>query len=125
MIVVNFSHPLTEAQRTQIAHAIGVEPEVRDVNAQIDREPPLGDVAAALVDAAGLTPVAWQTLPLIINPPALAPLASVVLAEIHGRAGGFPALLNIRPRANSLVTEYEVAEVINLNAIRERARQRR
>lgn len=77
------------------------------------------------MDRVGLTADEWQTIPLLINPPALAPLAVVVLAEIHGRAGGFPAMLNVRPVAGSVPTRYEVAEVLNLQALREAARRRR
>ena len=59
----------------------------------------------------GVDPEAWQTTPLVLNPPALAPLALALLAELHGRCGGFPALLNVRPVADSLPTRYEVAEL--------------
>lgn len=125
MIVLNYSHPLTEQQIAHIAAIIGERPLVRAIDSQIDRERPLAEVAVELADAAGLTPDEWQTTPLLINPPALAPLAIVVLAEIHGRAGGFPAMLNVRPVAGSIPTRYEVAEILNLQAIRETARRRR
>lgn len=125
MIVLNYSHPLTEQQIARIAQIVGETPQVRAIDSQIDRERPLTDVAVELVDAAELSPDEWQTIPLIINPPALAPLAVVMLTEIHGRAGGFPAMLNIRPVAGSIPTRYEVADILNLQAIRETARRRR
>ncbi len=125
MILINFSHPLTDQQLAQVVAFVGATPEVRSIDAQIDRERPLADVAVELVDRVGLSPDEWQTTPLLINPPALAPLAVVVLAEIHGRAGGFPAIVNIRPVAGSIPTRYEVAEVLNLQALREAARRRR
>lgn len=125
MILINFSHPLTDQQMAQVVALVGATPEVRAIDAQIDRERPLAEVAVELVDRVGLTADEWQTIPLLINPPALAPLAVVVLAEIHGRAGGFPAMLNVRPIAGSIPTRYEVAEVLNLQALREAARRRR
>lgn len=125
MILINFSHPLTDQQLAQVAAFVGEMPEVRAIDAQIDRERPLADVAVELVDRVGLSPDEWQTTPLLINPPALAPLAVVVLAEIHGRAGGFPAMVNIRPVAGSIPTRYEVAEVLNLQTLREAARRSR
>lgn len=125
MILINFSHPLTDQQMAQVVALVGATPEVRAIDAQIDRERPLAEVAVELVDRVGLTADEWQTIPLLINPPALAPLAVVVLAEIHGRAGGFPAMLNVRPVAGSVPTRYEVAEVLNLQALREAARRRR
>jgi len=125
VIVLNYSHPLTEQQIAHVAAIIGERPLVRAIDSQIDRERPLAEVAVELADAAELSPDEWQTIPLIINPPALAPLAVAMLAEIHGRAGGFPAMLNVRPVAGSIPTRYEVAEILNLQAIREAARRRR
>ena len=78
MLLLNYNHPLTDAQLAQIAALRGATPEVRDIDVQIDRARPLADVAVELADAASLTPVEWQTLPLLINPPGLAPLALAV-----------------------------------------------
>lgn len=83
---------------------------------------PLVEVARELAEAAGLAPREWQTLPLVINPPALAPAALTLMAELHGRCGYFPPILNIRPVANSTPPRYEVAEIVNLQAIRDTAR---
>jgi hypothetical protein len=82
----------------------------------------LVEVARELAEAAGLAPREWQTLPLVINPPALAPAALTLMAELHGRCGYFPPILNIRPVANSTPPRYEVAEIVNLQAIRDTAR---
>jgi len=54
-----------------------------------------------------------------------APAAFVLLAELHGRIGHFPSLIRLRPLPGSTPTTYEVAELINLQAIREEARGRR
>lgn len=124
-LLLNYAHPLTPAQREQVAALLGEPPEVRELAAHADRARPLADVARELADAAGLTPEAWQATPLVLNPPALAPLALALIAELHGRCGGFPALLNVRPAAGSTPTRYEVAESVNLQALREAARERR
>lgn len=50
---------------------------------------------------------------------------NVQLAELHGRIGHFPVLIRLRPVADSVPTRYEVAELLNLQAIREQARYRR
>ncbi len=125
MLILNFSHPLTPEQRAQIealAHT-SIE-EVRTVPVQIDQTEPLELQIVVIVDATGLSSEEWQTRPLLINPPGYAPAAFVLLAELHGRIGHFPSLIRLRPRSGP-VTTYEVAELLNLQTIREAARKRR
>jgi hypothetical protein len=122
ILLLNFAHPLTGAQLAQAAALLGQQPAVRNIAVQIDRGRPLADVAREMADAAQLAPDAWQTQPLLINPPGLAPLALALLAELHGRCGYFPALLNIRPVADATPPRYEVAEIVNLQALRDAAR---
>ena len=125
MILLNYAHPLTTDQRAQVAALLGVAPEVRDVPTHVDRSLPRAEIATAMADAAGLSPTEWQTTPLLINPPGLAPLALALLAELHGRSGYFVPVLNIRPVAGAIPPRYEVAEIVNLHAIREAGRGRR
>jgi hypothetical protein len=125
MLLLNYAHPLTAAQLADIAALLGAEPEVRAVPTRIDQALPLGPQVVALVDAAGLTPEQWQTMPLVVNPPGLAPAAVALIAELHGRTGHFPALLRLRPVAGAPATTYEVAEVLNLQVLRDAARDRR
>jgi len=125
MIVLNFAHPLTEEQLSQIALLVGTAPVVRDVAVQIDRSKPIVEEAVALAEAAGLTSREWQTMPLIVNPPGLAPLALALFAELHGRCGYFLPILNIRPLPDDLAIRYEVAEIVALQSLRDRARSRR
>jgi hypothetical protein len=126
VVVVNFAHPLTDAQRAQIETLTG-QPVARvlDIPAHIDVERSIEAQAIALVDNVPLSAEEWQTLPLLVNPPGLAPLTAVLLAELHGRMGYFPALLRIRPVAGSVPPRYEVAETMDLQGVRDRARQRR
>jgi hypothetical protein len=125
MLVLNFTHPLTSAQREQIeAFANTSIEEVRTIPVQINQEEPLEPQITGIVDAAGLSSEEWQTLPLLINPPGYAPAAFVLLAELHGRIGHFPSLIRLRPKPGP-VTSYEVAELLNLQTIRETARTRR
>jgi hypothetical protein len=125
MILFNYAHPLTPDQLAQTAELLGATPEVRFIPTQADRARPLAEVARELADAATLTPEEWQTQPLLLNPPALAPLALALIAELHGRCGYFPPILNIRPAPESLPPRYEVAEIVNLQTLRDAARNRR
>jgi hypothetical protein len=78
-----------------------------------------------LADEAGLSPAEWQTLSLLVNPPSLNFIAVALLAELHGRCGYFPAHLRIRPVQGSIPPQYEVAEVLDLQSVRDAARNRR
>ncbi len=126
MLILNFTHPLTPEQVRQIETLTGeTVAEVRQVPAQFDTEQPFAPQVIALVEACGLSPEAWQTTPLLIVPPALNFIAVVLLAELHGRMGYFPPVVRTRPVAGSLPPRYEVAEVLNLQAIRNEARKKR
>jgi hypothetical protein len=125
VLLLNYTHPLTAAQLASVAAMLGEAPEMRDLAVQVDRGQPLAEVARELADAAGLGGEEWQTTPLVLNPPALAPVALALIVELHGRCGGFPALINLRPVEGSLPTRFEVAEVVNLQAVRDVARRRR
>jgi hypothetical protein len=126
MHIINFAHPITPDQRAQLEALTGETiDDVLDVPTHLDVEQPFAEQIAALVEAVGLSAEAWQTLPLLVNPPGLAPAAVALLAELHGRMGHFPAVIRIRPVPGMTLTRYEVAEIINLQALREAARQRR
>lgn len=126
MIVVNFSHRLTPTHLQQIEALSGQKVErVIEARAQFDHEQPFAPQARALVDGVKLTPEEWQTAPLLVNPPSLHVIAVALLAELHGRLGYFPSILRLRPVPGSNPPQFEVAEVLNLNEIREQARKGR
>src|SRR5947209_5329240 len=125
MLILNFTHPLTLEQRAQIeALANTTVTEIRTIPVQIDQSEPLEPQITAVINAVGLSPEEWQTSTLLINPPGYAPAAFVLLAHLHGRIGHFPSLIRLRPKYGPTTT-YEVAELLNLQIIREQARLRR
>lgn len=126
MIVINFGHPITTAQLDAIADLAG-QPVERVVAAptQFDPQEPFAEQARALMDSVGLLPEEWQTLPLLINLPTLHVIAALVLAELHGRMGYFPAILRLRSVEGSVPPRFEVAEILNLQAVRDAARRLR
>jgi len=126
MMTLNFSHPLSADQLRRIEELVG-QPIARviEVPSQIDPQQPLTPQIVAMVDAAGLTPKEWQSLPILINLPSLSYSAAVLLAELHGRMGYFPPCLRLRQVKDALPPRFEVAEVLNLQAVRDRARRRR
>lgn len=125
MLLLNFAHPLTSDQIEQLTALLKQPPDLRNIPTQVDRSRPLAEIATALADATGLAPADWQTQPFIVNPPGLAPLALALIAELHGRCGYFPPILNIRPVAGALPPRYEIAAIVNLQELRDSARSRR
>ena len=131
MLILNFAHPLTDKHLAQIEQLTGqVVERVIVIGSQIDTQQPLAPQIAAMADAAGLTPEAWQTAPILVNPPALNFGAVTLLAELHGRMGYFPPVLRLRPAVGPdgqriIPPRFEVAEIISLQVIRDTARQKR
>lgn len=123
MILLNFSHPFTAEQLEQLEELAGEKVDrVIEIDAQIDAQQPIVPQVIAMADQAGLGPHEWQTLPILINPPSLNFSAVTLLAELHGRCGYFPAAVRLRPVPGSMPPRFEVAEVVNLQAVREEAR---
>ncbi|MCX7681272.1 MAG: CRISPR-associated protein Csx15 [Anaerolineae bacterium] len=125
-VLLNFSHPLTPDHLRQIEALAGQKIErVVEIHSQIDPQQPLAPQVVALADATGLSPAEWQSASLLINPPSLNFIAVALTAELHGRCGYFPAMLRTRPVPGVVPPRYEVAEIVNLQVLREEARKRR
>ena len=58
-------------------------------------------------------------------PPALNFAAVTLIAHLHGRMGYFPPIVRTRPVPDALPPRFEVAEIINLQDVRQRARRKR
>ena len=126
MIILNFSHPLSAEQQVQIEAAAGeaIERIVR-VETHFDDQAPFGPQVVALFAAIDLAPEDWQRGDLLVILPSLSAIAALVLAEVHGRAGGFPPVVRLRPVAASAFDRYEFAEILNLQEVRRGVRKER
>lgn len=126
MLILNFTHPLTPAQQTQL-EVITAQPidSILNIPTQLDNGRSFPPQITALLNTLPLTPTDWQTRPILINPPAYAPAVASLLAELHGRTGYFPAIIRIRPLPGTTPPQFEVAEILNLQTIRDAARTRR
>lgn len=126
MILLNFSHPITPAQAAQIEALTGQSiARTIDAPAQFDVTLPFVAQAEVLLAGLPLAPIDWHSAAILVVPPALNFITGVLLAEMHGRMGYFPTIVRIRPQAGVTPPVYEVAEIINLQAVRESARLRR
>lgn len=126
MILLNLSHPLTPEQAAAISR-LSDQPIERVITlpAQFDHQQPFVPQLQALMAQVDLSPEEWQSASILVNPPSLNFIAALVLAELHGRMGYFPPVLRLRPVKDALPPRYEVAEIINLQAVRDAARMKR
>jgi len=126
MTLLNFSHPLTPAHLAAIEQSSGQKiGHVIDIKTQFDHDRSFVEQIRALVESIGFSSRDWQTTPLLINLPSLNVIAALLLAELHGRMGYFPAILRLRPVAGSVPPQFEVAEILNLQYVRDVSRQER
>jgi hypothetical protein len=126
MLLLNFTHPLTATQLAAIYEISGAQVErVIEIKTQLDPTHSFAEQAHALIEAAGLSSEEWQTKSMLIHLPSFSPVAALILAELHGRMGYFPAIPRLRPVETAVPPQFEVAEIINLQAVRDRARQDR
>ncbi len=124
MIVINFSHPFPPKQVAKIEHLANEKVEqVFNIAVQFDCEQPFAMQIVSLVDQVPLSAEDWQTSSILINPPSLNFIAILLLAELHGRTGYFPAHIRVQPMKGALPQRYEVAEILDLQGVRNRARQ--
>jgi len=120
MLIMNFTHPLTEKQEHRIEALTGraIERKIA-VMPQFDEENLFAVQTEALLEGVGLSPEEWQTTPMIVNLPGFAPAAALLLAGLHGRMGYFPTIVRLRPVKGILPRVFEVAELIDLQGARD------
>lgn len=126
MILLNFSHPITPEQQVRI-ETLARQSLVRIINVlpQFDEQQPFAQQLPPLLAQVGLTTEEWQTASILVVLPSLNFIAALLLAELHGRMGYFPAVVRTRPIDESLPRRYEIAEILNLQGVREAARKMR
>jgi hypothetical protein len=123
MLLLNLSHPLASSAIAEIEALAGQAIDrVLAAMPQIDLRAGLAVQMAKLVQDLGLSVEEWQSLPIVVILPGFAPAAAALVAELHGRMGHFPTIAYLRPAPGSTPTVYEVAELVNLQSIREAAR---
>ena len=116
----------SDAQRAAIAAFTGSEPAQEiQVATQFDEQEPFEPQLAAMIAGVPLTPDQWQSEPILVLLPSLNFITALLLAELHGRMGYFPTVVRTRPVAGTTPRRYEVAELLDLQAVRERARRSR
>lgn len=120
MKVINFSHPLTAPQLSQIESHLNVRvEEVVKVRVNFDLYSPFVSQVSDLLNELGITPEEWRGGAWLIVPPSLNFITAVLLVELYNRMNRFPTIVRLRPVASALVSAFEVAEIIDLDGVRQ------
>jgi hypothetical protein len=120
-ILINFARPMDSAQIEQLENLLGAEIDERiEVPGQLQDDQPYLPQVRVMINAVGLTPAEWQSLPLVVNIHPFAPAATAVLAWLHGLRGHFPEV--VRMARNQQTGCFEVVEVLRLQSVRNEIR---
>lgn len=126
MILLNFSHPLTAEHIASIeALTNNSVAQVQDLAIHFDQGQAFQPQLQSVLEQVTLSPQEWQTAAILVNLPSFNYIAAMTLAELHGRMGYFPPIIRLKPVQGALPPRFEVAEVINLQAMRDAARKER
>jgi len=125
MKLVNFAHPLSAAQLSQVEALAGVRlQEVIEVSTTFDPDRPFVEQVDAMLGDERLAGVRWEEDRVIVNPPSFAPITAILLARLHGLSGHFPAVVRLA-RGEGVGAPFYVREVVDLQAARDEARRLR
>lgn len=121
-LVINLSgHPLTMEQKEDISQKMYIE-ELIETPVHFNSRDSIKTQVVGVVDQIGLMLDEWQSKPILLALPGLAPLAGALLAYIHGLRGGFPKVMWIDRTDTS---QYRVACLIDMQELRDEARKSR
>lgn len=124
-IIINFSHPFIESKE-ELGDVLGCRfKEIIEIEAKFDLERDLEPQVDELMEKIRLTPKEWQSPFIIVGVPHYPPATAIFIANFHGRSGHFPTIIYRPPEKKGGVTSYPVKGVIDLQAIRDKARGRR
>ena len=126
MILLNFSHPLSAEQLLIVESLVSSKfTSIIDIKTHLDHQTSFPSQVKKLVGDIPLTSQQWQNSKILLVPPSLSIISCILLSELHGRMGYFPAVLRVKPVPGSTPPVFEPAEVLNLQAIRDASRENR
>lgn len=126
MVLINLSHPLAPAQLKEVETMLGTTvQEVLEVPVQLDPMQSFEIQIRQLVDQLQARLEDGLLASVLFCLPGHSPACALLLAEWHGRVGAFPSFLRRRPVEGSIPTRFEVAEIVNLQAVRDASRPHR
>ena len=117
--VINFSHPLSERAIEQLGH-----PEIENVRVQIDLNALVVPQIVEIVDGIK-TPIDGTVAGLAIVLPGMSEATAYILAELHGRMGGFPNVIPLRRDDENGIFVVAEEGAQSLDRVRRESRVRR
>ena len=121
-LLLNLAHPLTPGQLASLHELLGEFELLQPGARQWDVDQPFAPQIHTALEELGISPERWQAGGIVVCLPTLHAAAAVMLAALHGRMGHFPAVVRLRPVQTELGTGFELAEIVNLDAVRRDAR---
>lgn len=124
MIFISFSdHIREDTHKTAIEAFVGrtIE-EFIHTERSFDTEKSFVPQVSEWLNSIDFEGLAVRKKPIVVFLPSLNYIAAILLAQMHGRIGSFPSILRVKSVDRSGVRVYEIAEVINLNEVRDQAR---
>lgn len=122
--ILNFSHPITHAQKEKIEKILQkpIE-EIIELHTQLDESSSFQPQLCDIVNRAKISSESLQQGEYIVNLPGFAPAAAVLISELHGRMGHFPTVIRLKKVEGSTPPVYDVEEIMDLQAVRDEARK--
>lgn len=131
MILINFSHSLSNVQLKQIEElSQKTVTNILELDANFDDQKPFLKQATTILE--NLTEILKKESiseksiadagGIVLNVPSYNYITALVLAGFEGLFGYLPTIVRNRRKLDSLPTEYEVAELIDLKSFRDELR---
>jgi hypothetical protein len=117
MILINFSHPLTDAQIAQIERLHGKAERVISVPIQFDHARSFVAQWRDTFDGVALTSREWKTESFLVVLPSFNYVAALTMAELYGRMGYFPLIVRLKPVEGATPPRFEAAEIMDTQGV--------
>jgi hypothetical protein len=117
MLLLNFGSKIGQIEIEQI-NALSHDKITEWVYLPVDpyNQAPFQQQLSGLYKKAKLTNEDFMKQTLVLNLPASALNAAIILADIHGRTGKFPLVIRLRPAMFGIRVRSDVVDLLDLNS---------